>query len=87
MEGTNQLRGKCSVPQKKYCILQAYGATVQKVGVIHHANVLFKTLRLHCSEMYECGVIDPECCENTEPDEDTVDDDVASEDDCYTDYF
>ena len=37
--------------------------------------------------MYECGVIDPECCENTEPDEDTVDDDVASEDDSYTDYF
>ena len=30
--------------------------------------------------MYECGV-DPECCENTEPVEDTVDDDDASEDD------
>ena len=37
--------------------------------------------------MYECGVIDPECCENTEPDEDTVDDDVSSEDDSYSDYF
>jgi len=36
--------------------------------------------------MYECGV-DPECCENTEPVKDTVDDDDASEDDHDTDNF
>mgnify|MGYP003486834981 CR=1 FL=1 len=55
--------------------------------MFHHANVLLKT---HDYTAQMCmnveGIQIPECCENTEPVEDTVDDDDASEDDTDTDY-